>query len=147
MKKCEIVAPGDANLRMVTVPKPLPKPGEILIEVAAVSLNYGERWIIDGGMGEASGSEHALAGRLAHGLSRGRPPRSAIRPLGEVRRHPEHSAGDRDDERRPDPLPEPLSNPRPHRGAPPCSAVATRWAGCLRTPTSPSRVHPGVSPK
>jgi len=31
----------------------LPKPGEILIEVDAVSLNYRERWLIDGGMGDA----------------------------------------------------------------------------------------------
>src|SRR5215813_1047073 len=51
MQKWEIAAPGDANLRMVTASKPLPKPGEILIEVDAVSLNYRERWIIDGGMG------------------------------------------------------------------------------------------------
>jgi NADPH:quinone reductase-like Zn-dependent oxidoreductase len=51
MQQWEIAAPGDANLRMVTVSKPWPKPGEILIEVDAVSLNYRERWIIDGGMG------------------------------------------------------------------------------------------------
>ena len=53
MQKWEIAAPGDANLRMVTTFKPVPKPGEILIEVDAVSLNYRERWIIDGGMGSA----------------------------------------------------------------------------------------------
>ena len=51
MQKWEIAAPGDANLRMVTAAKPSPKPGEILLEVEAVSLNYRERWIIDGGMG------------------------------------------------------------------------------------------------
>jgi NADPH:quinone reductase-like Zn-dependent oxidoreductase len=51
MQQWEIAAPGDANLRMVTASKPVPKPGEILIEVDAVSLNYRERWIIDGGMG------------------------------------------------------------------------------------------------
>src|SRR5262245_37465306 len=68
MQKWEIAAPGDANLRMVTAPKPLPKPGEILIEVDAVSLNYRERWIIDGGMGNSweppltPGSE--VAGRV-----------------------------------------------------------------------------------
>src|SRR5262249_15789601 len=50
MQKWEIAAPGDANLRLVTASKPLPKPGEILIEVDAVSLNYRERWIIDAGM-------------------------------------------------------------------------------------------------
>jgi NADPH:quinone reductase-like Zn-dependent oxidoreductase len=53
MQKWEIAAPGDANLRMVTASKPVPKPGEILIEVDAVSLNYRERWIIDGGMGSS----------------------------------------------------------------------------------------------
>jgi NADPH:quinone reductase-like Zn-dependent oxidoreductase len=53
MQPWEIAAPGDANLRMVTTSKPVPKPGEILIEVDAVSLNYRERWIIDGGMGGA----------------------------------------------------------------------------------------------
>jgi NADPH:quinone reductase-like Zn-dependent oxidoreductase len=53
MQKWEIAAPGDANLRMVTASKPWPKPGEILIEVDAVSLNYRERWIIDGGMGNS----------------------------------------------------------------------------------------------
>jgi NADPH:quinone reductase-like Zn-dependent oxidoreductase len=51
MKKWEIAAPGDANLRMVTAPRPSPKPGEIIVEVDAVSLNYREGWIIDGGMG------------------------------------------------------------------------------------------------
>src|SRR5215813_11621310 len=51
MQKWEITAPGDANLRLVTAAKPWPKPGEILLEVDAVALNYRERWIIDGGMG------------------------------------------------------------------------------------------------
>ncbi len=54
MKKWEITARGDVNLRMVTASTPLPKPGEILIEVDAVSLNYRESWIIDGGMGDFS---------------------------------------------------------------------------------------------
>src|SRR5262245_16242043 len=53
MQKWEITAPGDANLRMVTASKPWPKPGENLIEVDAESLNYRERWIIDGGMGNS----------------------------------------------------------------------------------------------
>src|SRR5262245_30421220 len=53
MQKWEITAPGDANLRLVTAATPSPKPGEILLEVDAVSLNYRERWIIDGGMGNA----------------------------------------------------------------------------------------------
>src|SRR5262249_52090522 len=53
MQKWEITAPGDANLRLVTAAKPSPKPGEILIAVDAVSLNYRERWIIDGGMGNS----------------------------------------------------------------------------------------------
>jgi len=56
MQKWEIAAPGDANLRMVTAAKPSPKPDEILIEVDAVSLNYRERWIIDGGMGNFLGA-------------------------------------------------------------------------------------------
>ena len=43
MQQWEITAPGDANLRLVTAAKPWPKPGEILIEVDAVSLNYRER--------------------------------------------------------------------------------------------------------
>ena len=67
MKRWEIAAPGDMNLRMVTVPKPSPKPNEILVEVDAVSLNYREAWIIDGGMGAwdeplALGSD--VAGRV-----------------------------------------------------------------------------------
>jgi NADPH:quinone reductase-like Zn-dependent oxidoreductase len=53
MQKWEITAPGDANLRLVTAAKPSPQPGEILLEVDAVALNYRERWIIDGGMGDA----------------------------------------------------------------------------------------------
>ena len=43
MQKWEIAAPGDANLRMVTASTPWPKPGDILIEVEAVSLHYRER--------------------------------------------------------------------------------------------------------
>jgi NADPH:quinone reductase-like Zn-dependent oxidoreductase len=45
---------------MVTAAKPLPRPGEILIVVDAVSLNYRERWITNGGMG--SSWDKALTG-------------------------------------------------------------------------------------
>jgi len=60
MEKWEVAAPGDTNLRMVTAAKPLPRPGEILIVVDAVSLNYRERWITNGGMG--SSWDKALTG-------------------------------------------------------------------------------------
>src|SRR2546422_6886209 len=77
-------------------------------------------------LGGASGSEHALARRLAHGLTHCRRWRSAARPLRVLRRHPEQAAGERDDDRHPDPRPEPLSDRRPpDHGPPPRSALAT----------------------
>src|SRR5262249_48725682 len=68
MQKWEIAAPGDANLRMVTASKPWPQPGEILIAVEAVALNYRERgtstaaWAAPGSRRLRPGSD--VAGRV-----------------------------------------------------------------------------------
>jgi NADPH:quinone reductase-like Zn-dependent oxidoreductase len=63
MQKWEIAAPGDAHLTMVTASKPWPKPGEILLEVDAVSLNYRERWISDDGRHQPSSDARVAPGR------------------------------------------------------------------------------------
>ncbi len=57
MKVWELDAPGLAHLRCVRRPIPRPGPGEVLVKVGAVSLNYRDRLVIDGGL---------LSGPLPH---------------------------------------------------------------------------------
>ena len=42
---------GRDNLKLAQVPRPKPGPGEILVKVAAVSLNFRDRMVIENGMG------------------------------------------------------------------------------------------------
>lgn len=44
---------GRENLRLEDVPIPDPRPGEVVVKVAAVSLNYRDKLVIAGGMGQA----------------------------------------------------------------------------------------------
>jgi NADPH:quinone reductase-like Zn-dependent oxidoreductase len=44
---------GRSNLEMTTAPVPRPGPGEALVKVSAVSLNYRDKLVIDSGMGLA----------------------------------------------------------------------------------------------
>lgn len=50
MKRWEMTAPGRRNLALVTRPTPEPGPGEILVEVAAVSLNFRDSLVIEHGL-------------------------------------------------------------------------------------------------
>ncbi len=50
MKRWEMTAPGRRNLELVTRAIPAPGPGEILVEVAAVSLNYRDTLVIEHGL-------------------------------------------------------------------------------------------------
>ncbi len=50
MKRWEMTAPGRRNLELATRPMPEPGPGEILVEVAAVSLNYRDTLVIEHGL-------------------------------------------------------------------------------------------------
>lgn len=50
MKRWEISSFGLDNLNMVTVPRPRPKAGEILVKVEAVSLNYRDTQVVENGM-------------------------------------------------------------------------------------------------
>jgi NADPH:quinone reductase-like Zn-dependent oxidoreductase len=51
MKRWEVSAEGRANLRLVEVPRPIPQPGEILVKVNAVALNFRDAHLIAHGMG------------------------------------------------------------------------------------------------
>lgn len=51
MKRWEAARPGVASLRLVEAPRPLPGPGEALVRVQAVSLNYRDGRILEGRMG------------------------------------------------------------------------------------------------
>ena len=56
MRRWEMSALGRTNLVLANAPIPDPKPGEILVKVAAVALNYRDRLAIENGMGlEGSG--------------------------------------------------------------------------------------------
>ncbi|AGC48224.1 alcohol dehydrogenase [Myxococcus stipitatus DSM 14675] len=47
MKRWELREPGRANLKLTSVAIPTPKPGEALVRVRAVSLNYRDKLILD----------------------------------------------------------------------------------------------------
>jgi NADPH:quinone reductase-like Zn-dependent oxidoreductase len=51
MRRWEMSAPGRANLALAIVPIPDPQPGEVLVKVAAVALNYRDKLVIENGMG------------------------------------------------------------------------------------------------
>lgn len=51
MKRWQLTAAGRKNLALVEAAIPTPGPGEILIEVAAVSLNYRDKLLVDDGFG------------------------------------------------------------------------------------------------
>jgi NADPH:quinone reductase-like Zn-dependent oxidoreductase len=51
MRRWEMSALGRANLALATVPIPEPQPGEVLVKVAAVALNYRDKLVIENGMG------------------------------------------------------------------------------------------------
>ncbi|MGH6862308.1 MAG: zinc-dependent alcohol dehydrogenase family protein [Phyllobacterium sp.] len=51
MKRWQIAAPGRDNLELVETAMPTPKPTEILVEVAAVSLNYRDALLVETGFG------------------------------------------------------------------------------------------------
>jgi NADPH:quinone reductase-like Zn-dependent oxidoreductase len=49
MKRWEMDGDGRNRLELRDVPKPTPKPGEVLVKVAAVALNYRDQMMIEGG--------------------------------------------------------------------------------------------------
>jgi NADPH:quinone reductase-like Zn-dependent oxidoreductase len=51
MKRWQLTAAGRANLKLVETAIPTPGPGEVLIKVAAVSLNYRDKLLVDAGFG------------------------------------------------------------------------------------------------
>jgi NADPH:quinone reductase-like Zn-dependent oxidoreductase len=51
MRQWQMSAIGRANLRLVDVPVPEPKAGEVLVKVEAVSLNYRDKLVIESGGG------------------------------------------------------------------------------------------------
>jgi NADPH:quinone reductase-like Zn-dependent oxidoreductase len=51
MRRWQMAALGRTNLALVTADVPDPKPGEVLVKVAAVALNYRDRLVIEDGMG------------------------------------------------------------------------------------------------
>lgn len=51
MRRWQITAAGRENLKLIDAIIPTPGPGEILIKVAAVSLNYRDKLLIDAGFG------------------------------------------------------------------------------------------------
>lgn len=51
MKRWEMHGSGRAQLALKEVAKPVPQPGEVLVKVAAVSLNYRDKMMIENGMG------------------------------------------------------------------------------------------------
>ena len=51
MQRWEMDAIGRGRLALKGAPIPVPKPGEVLVKVAAVSLNYRDKLVVDGGMG------------------------------------------------------------------------------------------------
>ncbi len=53
MKRWEMAGFGRENLRLAEVAVPEPRPGEVLVKVAAVSLNYRDKLVIENGMGMA----------------------------------------------------------------------------------------------
>jgi NADPH:quinone reductase-like Zn-dependent oxidoreductase len=51
MKRWTMDTIGRDHLAMTSAPIPEPAPGEILVEVAAVALNYRDKLVIETGMG------------------------------------------------------------------------------------------------
>jgi NADPH:quinone reductase-like Zn-dependent oxidoreductase len=51
MKRWQLTAAGRENLALVEAVIPMPGPGEILVKVAAVSLNYRDKLLVDDGFG------------------------------------------------------------------------------------------------
>ena len=51
MKRWTLNAVGRENLALAEVPVPTPGPGQVLVRVAAVSLNYRDKLVIETGMG------------------------------------------------------------------------------------------------
>lgn len=51
MKRWEMNEIGRDGLELRETPVPRPRPGEVLVKVAAVSLNYRDKLVIEGGMG------------------------------------------------------------------------------------------------
>ncbi len=51
MKRWQMTAIGRDHLALADVPVPQPEPGEILVKVAAASLNYRDKMVIETGMG------------------------------------------------------------------------------------------------
>lgn len=51
MKRWEMNEIGRDGLELRETPVPQPRPGEVLVKVAAVSLNYRDKLVIEGGMG------------------------------------------------------------------------------------------------
>ncbi|ATU90931.1 zinc-dependent alcohol dehydrogenase family protein [Phyllobacterium zundukense] len=51
MKRWQLTAAGRTNLKLVETAIPSPGPGEILIKVGAVSLNYRDKLLVDDGFG------------------------------------------------------------------------------------------------
>ena len=52
MRRWEMDGIGRENLTLREVPQPEPPPGQVLVEVAAVSLNYRDKMVIETGRGE-----------------------------------------------------------------------------------------------
>jgi NADPH:quinone reductase-like Zn-dependent oxidoreductase len=51
MRRWTMDATGRNRLTLATTPVPRPAPGEILVKVSAVSLNYRDKLVIETGMG------------------------------------------------------------------------------------------------
>lgn len=53
MKRWEVSAIGHEHLKLVEIPLPFPQPGEVLVRVNAVALNFRDAHLIANGMGDA----------------------------------------------------------------------------------------------
>lgn len=65
MKRWTMDQVGRTNLRLTEAPRPTPGPGEALVRVNAVSLNYRDKMMIDTGMGHAPGSSFVPGSDMA----------------------------------------------------------------------------------
>ncbi len=65
MKRWQMTATGRTHLQLVDVQRPEPAPGDILVKVSAVALNYRDKLVIESGMGLELGFPFTPASDLA----------------------------------------------------------------------------------
>ena len=110
MRRWEMDGIGRARLELREVPKPTAQPGEVVVKVAAISLNYRDKMMIENGRGLTVGFPFTPASDLAgtveaigEGVTRFRPGERVITtftpgwfdgdPLGDARTPPYRSLG------------------------------------------------------